>query len=194
LDTANQRQNVLTRFVNSTAFVVGPPQIRELNKLGLERIANLIDRDQVNEYEAMLLRAIRWFAKGEREQNADDRKLCYVTAIDLFFSARGSGATKRLCKGFAFAMSKEASAVPGLATFMRDAFASRSDTVHEGHINIATEDELRDLRDLTLNFIIRMNSFHFSSKAECLLWSKCQEEKLSADINTALNAVFKRPK
>lgn len=132
-DDPRSHQNDMTRRADVLVpLILTPASMKKIEDQGLLRIADMVDKEEISEYEDMLRRAIRWFARGERERHPDDRKLCYVTAIDLFFSSRGPGATKKLCKGFAFAMAMKPEAVPSLADYMLGAFISRCETSHEG--------------------------------------------------------------
>ena len=86
-------------------FLLDPTRLAKMSEAGLDRLADLVAEAPKTEFDWMLQTAVRLFAKGEREDHIDDRKIAYVTAVDLFFSKPGSGATQRLCKGFALVLS-----------------------------------------------------------------------------------------
>jgi hypothetical protein len=170
----------------SFPFLVSEQIIKGLVDLGLERIANLVGRDATNEFDDMLKRAIRWFAKGERERHIDDRKLSYVTAVDLFFSKVGAGATARICKGFAFALAESDEHVPHLARYMLHVFGSRSETSHGGQLGIMEADAFRILRWRIQHLISNMAQQPFTRKSDVLRWISNRERNLSIEQRLAL--------
>jgi hypothetical protein len=153
----------------------------------LDRIGNAIARPDRDEYDELLLRSVRWFAKAERDRHIDDRKLSYVTAIELFFSAPGFGSTQRICEGFALAMGGH----PNAAAYMRDVYASRSDTSHEGRMGGFGSEELSDLRWRTVQVIASMSQRAFRSKADIKAWVTAEKAALSQDDRAALKRAWK---
>ncbi len=157
------------------AYFCGPPTIlgtaalAALRDNGLLSLGEGLGRPPATEYAALLRRGVRWFAKGERERHADDRKLAYVTAVDLFFSRPGS-ATRRFCEGFAFAMRTDPAEVAAVARSMYGVYASRSETSHEGAFDVESDEEIDRLRWEVLEFLARMASHLFQSKNDIEVW------------------------
>lgn len=168
-------------------FELVKDRLEKLTDLGLARIANIVGREAPTDYDDLLRRAVRWFAKGERESNPDDRKLSYVTAVDLFFSDAPNGATRRICKGFAFALAANDEAVPGVASFMFHMFKSRSVTAHTGALGVMSDDDLISLRWHVQQFIIAMARKPFSSKGEVSAWCTTSENALSPGLRLQLH-------
>jgi hypothetical protein len=169
-------------------FLVNERGIDFLAELGLNRVANLVGQKAVTQYDDMLKRAVRWFAKAERERHPDDCTLSYVTAIDLFFSRLKPGsATRRVCKGFAFAVAESDAQVAWLARYMRYAYASRSDTSHEGCLGLMDGDSLKLLRWYVQKFISAMARQPFETKSDVCKWVAKREENLSDDVREALD-------
>ncbi|MGA8475495.1 MAG: hypothetical protein WB681_10515 [Candidatus Cybelea sp.] len=166
--------------------------IERVREWRVQRIADMVGRAPENEYDEMLQRSIRWFAKGEREDHPDDRKLSYITAIDLFFSHPGRGATARICKGFAFALGETEEALPWLARFMYHSFASRSETSHEGRLGVLADDELGTLRIYTRNAILSLLRHPMRSKRDIARWVNDRELALPGPIRTALRQATDR--
>jgi hypothetical protein len=157
----------------------------------VQRVADMVGRAPENEYDEMLQRSVRWFAKGERENHPDDRKLSYITAIDLFFSRPGRGATARICKGFAFALGETEEALPWLARFMFHSFASRSETSHEGRLGLE-DNELGTLRIHTRNAILSLLRRPMTSKRDIGRWVNGRELALPRAIRVALHQATDR--
>jgi hypothetical protein len=168
------------------SLVINDMIAAKVEEFGLQRIADLVGRSPTTEYDEMLQRSVRWFAKGEREEHPDDRKLSYITAIDLFFSQRGRGATSRICKGFAFALAEREDAIPSIARYMLDAFASRSETSHEGQLEGLTDEKLDTLRWLVRNAILAMLRRPLATKKDIRRWTSELEAALPETIRAAL--------
>jgi hypothetical protein len=167
-------------------FEISADRVAKIAELGLTRIADAVGRSAPSEYDQMLQRAVRWFAKGERELHADDRKLSYVTAVDLFFSEIGPGATKRVCEGFAFALARDDDALPRVARYMFHAFASRSATSHAGELGVMNDKELQSLRWHVQQFIIAMARQAFSDKNDVVTWVGSRRAALGVDQSRML--------
>jgi len=168
-------------------FTISADTVAKIVNLGLDRIADLVGRKAPTEYDELLLRAVRWFAKGEREEHPDDRKLSYVTVADLFFSEVGPGATKRICDGFAFALARDVDAVPGVARYMFRIFSSRSATSHAGEVGVMNEESLSELRWRVQQFVIAMARMAFVSKGDVATWLATQRDALTVAQRTALD-------
>lgn len=175
------------RVSGAHPFSISADRVAKIVDLGLDRIADLVGRKAPTEYDELLQRAVRWFAKGEREEHPDDRKLSYVTVADLFFSEVGPGATKRICDGFAFALARDLDAVPRLARYMFQIFSSRSATSHAGELGVMDEEALSALRWHVQNFVIAMARMAFVSKGDVAAWLATQRDSLTVAQRTALN-------
>jgi hypothetical protein len=183
-----QQQRVMTNRVSDMApYTITASALEKLAPYRLDRIGNAIARPDRDEYDELLLRSVRWFAKAERDRHIDDRKLSYVTAIELFFSAPGFGSTQRICEGFALAMGGH----PNAAAYMRDVYASRSDTSHEGRMGGFGSEELSDLRWRTVQVIASMSQRAFRSKADIKAWVTAEKAALSQDDRAALKRAWK---
>ena len=174
------------RTSTGPSFVIGEAVTAKVEEFELRRIADLVGRSPNTEYDEMLQRSVRWFAKGEREEDPDDRKLSYVTAVDLFFSQRGRGSTSRICRGFAFALAEREDAIPQLARYMFHAFASRSETSHEGRLEVLTDENLDTLRWLVRNTILSMLRRLLATKKDIRRWVGEREAALAETIRVAL--------
>jgi hypothetical protein len=156
--------------------------ISNIEKWGLTRLVDSAALESPSEFVDMLQRAIRWFAKGEREEHDDDRKLSYVTAVDLFFSEAGPGATRRICIGFAFALAPDDKSIPGLARYMFKIFRSRSITSHAGQLGVMSEDDLKSLRYNVQQFILSMASRAFADRSAISAWIASRQASLDPGI------------
>lgn len=171
-------------------FELTAGRLSEMKKYRFDRLADLVAQEARNEYDELLQRGVRWFAKGERDDHLDDRKLSYITVVDQFFSKRGSGATGRICKGFAFAMASVEGAtvdqVPKWARLMLLAFDSRGATSHGGKLGVIDERELESLRWQVRGFLGAMCRLSLSSKDDVEAWVQAQEAALSDDLKIAV--------
>jgi hypothetical protein len=162
----------------------------------ISRLANMVGREPATEYEQLLRRAVRWFAKAERENHFDDRKLAYVTCVDLFFSDSKRGATKRLSEGFAFAIAtldgESPDLIPGWAGYMCRVFRSRSETSHEGALGTIDEDGISSLRYHVRRFIGAMCRLTCESKADVAAWVSREKSALGDRLRAALGDATKR--
>jgi hypothetical protein len=173
-------------------LIIGEHMLKKFAESGLDRLASLTGRESMSEYERLLLRAVRWFAKGERESHFDDRKLSYVTAVDLFFSRPGKGVTRRLCEGFAFGVRDDNDFVPAMAEYMYDVFGSRSETSHAGELGIEDEKSIDSLRFYVRNFIIAMTRQQFSTKADVAAWVSSRKASMTPIQRDALKHATSR--
>jgi hypothetical protein len=151
-------------------MIIGTAALTELQGRGLLALGDGLGKPPATEYAALLRRGVRWFAKGERERHADDRKLAYVTAVDLFFSHPGKGATRRFCEGFAFAMHTQPADVATVARSKCGVYASRSETSHEGAFDVESHDDIDKLRWEVLAFLARMATHTFETKNDVEAW------------------------
>jgi hypothetical protein len=176
----------------------GPPSelrsedIARLKDAGLLSLGSTLGREPSNEYCALLRRAVRWFAKGERERHPDDRKLAYVTAVDLFFSQPpgtqdGLNVTQRFCYGAAFALADDAKRVAEIARSLVATYNSRSETSHEGAVDIETTETADRMRTLLVTFLGRMARQVFKDKTDVATWLAQRRAALSTSEHEMLN-------
>jgi hypothetical protein len=172
--------------------IIGTAAIAQLQERGLLRLGDGLGKPPVTEYAALLRRSVRWFAKGERENHADDRKLAYVTAIDLFFSRSGSGVTRRFCEGFAFTMRTHPADIAHVARAIYGAYASRSETSHEGALDVESDESVDHLRWEVLEFLARMASHEFQTKSDVEVWVAERRAAMTGLEREVLNEATKR--
>lgn len=184
---AKNWNSMAERIAAGHQFQLNLERIQKLRELGLDRIGDLVGRTAPNEFDEMLQRAVRWYAKGEREAQPDDRKLAYVTVVDLFFAQRGPGATRRICKGFAFVAARNDEAVPAAARYMLNVFGSRSATSHEGAIDLMEADELDRLRWHVLDFVLSIVRLPFRTKYDLREWIREREAALNPEVRKKLD-------
>lgn len=182
-------ENTLRHWEMASAvstFEISAVVISKMQGWGLDRIADIVGREAPSEYDDLLQRAVRWYAKGEREEHPDDRKLSYVTAVDLFFANRELAATKQICKGFAFSVAANDDHIAPYARLMLRAFNSRSATSHRGNIGLMSAEEVDDLRHHVRNFIIAKSQQKFQTRQDVLQWMDAREKALSVGHQLAL--------
>jgi hypothetical protein len=150
--------------------VLGSDDLSQLQENRLLALGDGLGSPPATEYDALLRRALRWFAKGERELHADDRKLAYVTAIDLFFSRPGPEATRRFCESFALAIGSSPDGVARLARAMYGVYTSRSQTSHAGAFDVESSESVDRLRWDVLQFLVRMANHAFQTKGNVEGW------------------------
>lgn len=190
------------RRTNSQAIVVGGPpmtlnshSMETLQRNGLLTLGRSLGSTPANEFDTLLRRAIRWFARGEREKFTDDARLAYVTSVELFFSDSGSGsATHRFCKGFAFGLSERPEDISRLARFALHVYSGRSDTSHAGTFDFSRHDGTDSFRASVLEFLARMAQHPFTSKEHIRQWVLDREAMLDDHQRAQLeDAIQRRP-
>lgn len=161
------------------AVPFGAAQLEQLQKLRIDALGIGLGKPAATEYGRMLRRAVRWFAKGEREHHSDDRKLSYVTAVDLFFSRapvrdkkqrRPRNVTQRFAEGMAFAVHDGLPDIVRFARFAAGIYADRSATSHEGSYSDSADETVKNFRQWTLELLATMAQKPYSTEAEVDAW------------------------
>jgi len=188
---------------NGTMQIGGPPfhldasSVERVRGAGLLPYGDDLDREPASEYGRTLRRAVRWFARAERERHADDRKLAYVTTVDLFFSQPpgtkdGLKVTERFCHGGAYASTEDPAEAAALARRFVYIYRSRSETSHDGAYDLADHDEIDQFRSAVLRILSGMASHPFQTKRDVSEWMSRRRAALNAEARRMMDEATAR--
>ena len=165
-----QRHNVGPLF----PLELSPQNIDHMKKIGLFTLGELLERDNLNEFEKTLLLSIEWFSRSQTQLELKNKLLNLITSLETLLTPGGNEPIQRsISQGVAIILNDDPIRRKKLKDRLIELYKYRSTLIH-GRKNEVLNSDVRELTHIVGSLImvlIKMkDQCQFESKDDLLNW------------------------
>lgn len=153
-------------------FEINEKTIRRMEEIGIFLVSDALLKQQANNLEEALIRAIHWFSVALTQSESSNAFLFLIVALEALFKAEsGNSIGGTVAESVAFVMADKLEGRKKIIGIVRDYYGKRSGVAHGGNKSIS-DSELFNLISIvgTTIMIVIEKLKEFSSQKELMSW------------------------
>ncbi|MBP6986639.1 MAG: hypothetical protein KBB83_08675 [Alphaproteobacteria bacterium] len=153
-------------------FEINEEAIRRMDEIGIFLVSDALLKQQANNLEEALIRAIHWFSVALTQNESSNAFLFLIVALEALFKAEsGNSIGGTVAESVAFIMADKLEGRKKIIAIVRDYYGKRSGVAHGGNKSIS-DSELFTLINIvgTTIMVVIEKLKEFSSQNELMSW------------------------
>ncbi len=133
-------------------FEFSAENIEKMNRIGINKLSDMLRKDELSDFEDKLLSSIHWFANSQVRTENEDRLLNLITCLEIFFTPPQSDKdpiTQNVAEGAALLIGKNVEEKKAIIEDIRKLYSLRSSLSHHGK-GIVLDLDVRNLTQINL--------------------------------------------
>jgi hypothetical protein len=116
-------------------FEFSEENIKKMNRIGINKLSGLLQKDKISDFEEKLLSSIHWFANSQVKIENEDKLLNLITCLEIFFTPPQSDRDpilQNVAEGAALLIGESVEQKKAIIEDIRKLYSLRSSLSHHG--------------------------------------------------------------